>query len=81
MIGSLIVRFKKSEDSDIYEGEFNIGLDSESNLDEYINNCLEDIVAHVSGEGLDSDEEVLDLEYYFEEMPDIEIDDLTYDWR
>lgn len=86
MIGNLIVRFRKSESSDIYEGEFTVGLDNESNLDEYVNNCLEDIVAQISGEGIDNEEEILDLEYYFEEATDeddnenIE-DDLSYDWR
>lgn len=85
MIGNLIVRFKKGEESDIYEGELLVGLDSEANLDEYINNCLEDIVGQISGEGIDSSNEIYDLEYYFEES-DEESDedcdtDLTYDWR
>ena len=84
MIGNLIVRFRRSEDSDIYEGEFTIGLDSEANLDEYVNNCLEDIVAQISGEGINNEEDVLDLEYYFEEITDedeINDDNLSYDWR
>lgn len=82
MIGNLIVRFKKGEDPDVYEGEFLIGLDSEANLDEYINNCIEDLVAEVSGEGLDNNEEVSNLEYYFEESSDEEDEDnLNYDWR
>lgn len=84
MIGNLIIRFRRSEDSDIYEGEFTIGLDSEANLDEYVNNCLEDIVAQISGEGIDNEEDVLDLEYYFEEITDedeINDDNLSYDWR
>lgn len=81
MIGNLLVRFRKGEEQEIFEGEFIIGLDNESNLEEYVNNCLEDIVAQVSGEGLDSDEEVSELEYYFDEMPDLDTDSLTYDWR
>lgn len=86
MIGNLIVRFRRSESSDIYEGEFIVGLDNESNLDEYVNNCLEDIVAQVSGEGIDDNEEILDLEYYFEELSDNDSiedneDNLNYDWR
>lgn len=82
MIGNLIVRFKKGEDPDVYEGELTVGLDNEANLDEYINNCIEDIVAQISGEGLDNGEEVVDLEYYFEESSDDEEgSDLSYDWR
>lgn len=81
MIGNLIVRFRKGEDLDIFEGEFLIGLDNEANLDEHINNCIEDIVAQISGEGLDNGEEIYDLEYYFDEMPDIDTNGLNYDWR
>lgn len=86
MIGNLIVRFKKVKDLDIYEGEFIVGIDDESNLESYINNCLEDIVAHISGEGVDSTNEIFNLEYYFEELTDNELEnetdiDLVYDWR
>lgn len=82
MIGNLIVRFKKGNDSEIYEDEFYIGLDDEANLEEYINSCIEDIVSKVSGEGLDTNEEVFDLEYFFEPMEEEDIDEeLAYDWR
>lgn len=84
MIGNLIVRFRRSESPDIYEGEFTIGLDSEANLDEYVNNCLEDMVAQISGEGIENEQDVLNLEYYFEEITDedeISEDSLSYDWR
>lgn len=81
MIGSLIIRFKKNETSDIFEGELYVGLDNEADLDEYINSCLDDIIANVSGEVLDSKDEIVDFEYYFEEAEDVSDEDLDYDWR
>lgn len=81
MLGNLIIRFKKGEDSDIFESELAVGLDEESNLDEYIHNCIEDIIAHVSGEAVDNEEDISDLEYYFEESSDIDEYNLDYDWR
>ena len=89
MIGTLIIRFKKGSDVDtaeIYEGEFLIGIDTEANLDEYVNNCLEDIVGQVSGEGVDNSDEIFDLEYYFEEVEENECgedvdNEIIYDWR
>ena len=84
MPGHLIVSFRRRESPDIYEGAVTIGLDSEANLDEYVNNCLEDMVAQISGEGIENEQDVLNLEYYFEEITDedeISEDSLSYDWR
>ena len=78
MIGNLIIRFKKCEEDEVFEGELIVGLDNEANLDEHINSCLENIVAEISGEDID---EVCDLEYYFEEVDNVDESEIVYDWR